>query len=481
MLPTPGAHIYGQKLVDLLGAWHGASRPSSQLLAEGVRQLVLDGRLPPGTRLPAERELAAALDVSRTLVARALERLREDDFVASRRGAGSWVKLPDSRRGNEMHGGWFPSNDPGVINLAQATPGAPPEMRGAVERAQVRLVEQLGDHGYQPHGLPALRTRIAERYTARGLPTNPEQILVTNGAQHAFALVLRALVAPGERVLVEHPTYPNAVEALRGHGVTPVAVPMTDDGWDLELLNATLRQTAPRLAYLIPDFHNPTGVRLDAEGRSRLATTLARNCTNAVIDETLIDIDLTGAEPPPPMASFTERAITIGSAGKSFWGGLRLGWIRASEEFVQRLVLGRAAVDLGTPVLEQLVLAELLDDAEPVLARRREETRQRLDVVVAALREHLPEWRFRLPDGGLSLWCDVGEPISSRLAVAAEAHAVRLAPGARFSVNGSLERWIRVPYTLPGERLVEAIQRLAAAAGSVRPGPAPNPLTVPIA
>ncbi|RRO13109.1 PLP-dependent aminotransferase family protein [Saccharopolyspora rhizosphaerae] len=481
MLPTPGAHIHGHKLVELLGAWHGGARPSSQLLAEGIRQLVLDGRLPPGTRLPAERELAAALEVSRTLIARAVERLREDGFVASRRGAGSWVRLPDPRRGTEMHGGWFPSTDSSVLNLAQATPGAPPEMRGAVERAQVRLAEQLGDHGYQPHGLPALRTRIAERYTARGLPTTPEQILVTNGAQHAFALVLRALVTPGERVLVEHPSYPNALEALRGLGVTPVAVPMTGDGWDLELLTATLRQTSPRLAYLIPDFHNPTGVRLEAEGRAKLATALARTCTNAVIDETLVDIDLTDEESPPPMASFTDRAITIGSAGKSFWGGLRLGWIRAGEEFVQRLVLGRAAVDLGTPVLEQLVLAELLDDAEAILARRRVESRERLDVLVGAVREHLPEWRFRVPDGGLSLWCDVGEPIASRLAVAAEAHGLRLAPGARFSVNGSLERWIRLPYTLPGEQLVEAIQRLAAAAGSVRPGPAPNPLTVPIA
>ncbi|SFS46447.1 PLP-dependent aminotransferase family protein [Saccharopolyspora flava] len=481
MLPTPGAHIHGHKLRDLLGGWHQGTRPSSQLLADGIRQLVLDGRLPPGTRLPAERELAGSLDVSRTLVTRALERLREGGFAASRRGAGSWVKLPDSRRGAEAQGGWFPSSDPGVINLAQATPGAPPELRGAVERAQVRLAEQIGDHGYQPHGLPALRARVAERYTARGLPTNPEQIMITNGAQHAFALVLRALVSPGERVLIEHPTYPNAIEALRAHGVTPVAVPMTDDGWDLDLLAATLRQTSPRLAYLIPDFQNPTGVLLDAEGRERLARALARTCTNAVIDETLLDIDLTGRQAPPPIASFTDRVITIGSAGKSFWGGLRLGWVRAGEEFIQRLVLGRAATDLGSPVLEQLVLTELLDDAEPVLARRRAEAAERLDVLVGALREHLPEWRFRVPDGGLSLWCDVGEPIASRLAVAAEAHSVRLAPGARFSVNGSLERWIRVPYTLPGERLVEAIQRLAAAAGSVRPGPAPNPLTVPIA
>jgi hypothetical protein len=477
---TPSAHIHGRKLVELLGSWHGTARPSSQSLAAAVRQLALDGRLPPGTRLPAERELADALDVSRTLVARTLDRLREDGFVASRRGAGSWVKLPDREHDNELHGGWFPTAETEVLNLAQATPGAPPELGAAVDRARLRFAEQLSGHGYQPHGLPVLRERIAERYAKRGLPTGPDQILITNGAQHGFALVLRMLVSPGERVLVEHPTYPNALEAIRGLNVTPVAVPMTEDGWDLELLTANLRQTSPRLAYLIPDFHNPTGVRLDADGRARLARALARTCTTAVIDETLAEIDLTGEEPPPPMAAFTDRAILVGSASKSYWGGLRLGWIRASEEFVQRMVIGRAALDLGSPILEQLVLAKLLRDADQALERRRVESIERRDDLVAALREHLPHWRFRIPGGGLSLWCDVGAPVSSRLSVAAEQHGVRVAPGARFSVYGSLERWMRLPYTLPGDQLAEAIRRLAMATASVREGPGPTILTAPI-
>ena len=479
MSPASAAYIHGHKLGELLGAWHGG-RPTSRLLAESVRQLVLDGRLPPGTRLPAERELANALGVSRTLVARTLDRLRDAGFAASKRGAGSWVKLPDSARHTGMSGGWFPTDDPEVLNLAQATPAAPPELSAAAEHARTRLTRHLGDHGYQPQGLPELRALIAERFTRRGLPTDPEQILVTNGAQHAFALVLRMLVAPGERVLMEHPTYPNAIGAVRGLGATPVAVPMVPDGWDLDLLTATLRQTAPRLAYLIPDFHNPTGVLLDDDGRAKLATALARTCTNAVIDETMLDIGLSGDPLPPPMAAFTERAIIIGSASKSFWGGLRLGWIRASAEFVQRAVLGRAAVDLGTPVFEQLLLTELLDDAEQVLERRRDELAERRATLIGALREQLPEWRFRVPDGGLALWCDIGSPVSSRLSVAAEQRGVRLAPGALFSVNGSLERWIRIPYTLPGEQLREAIQRLAAATAGVGPGPAPSVLTAPV-
>ncbi|WP_190820473.1 MocR-like transcription factor YczR [Saccharopolyspora pogona] len=481
MVFAPSAHIHGRKLVELLGSWDGTARPSSQALAAALRQLALDGRLPPGTRLPAERELADALGVSRTLIARALDRLREDGFVASRRGAGSWVKLPDQERDNDSHGGWFPTAGTEVLNLAQATPSAPPELCAAVDRARLRFAEHLSGHGYQPQGLPVLRERIAERYAKRGLPTVPEQILVTNGAQHGFALLLRMLVSPGERVLVEHPTYPNALEAIRGLNATPVAVPMVKDGWDVELLAASLRQTSPRLAYLIPDFHNPTGVRLDAGGRAQLARALARTCTTAVIDETLAEIDLTGAEAPLPMAAFTDRAILVGSASKSFWGGLRLGWIRASEDFVQRMVIGRAAVDLGSPILEQLALAELLQDADQVLERRRVESIERRDCLIAALREHLPHWRYRVPDGGLALWCDIGAPVSSRLSVAAEQHGVRVAPGARFSVYGSLERWMRVPYTLPGDQLEEAIRRLTAATASVPEGPGNTILTAPIA
>lgn len=468
-MTAPGlSRIQGRKLIELLGS--SASRPSSSGLQHGVRQLVLDGRLPPGTRLPAERELAEALGASRTLVARALELLRDEGFIASRRGAGSWVTLPDTRT-ESANGGWFPPTGADILNLAQATPAAPPELFAASDRARLRLPEELGGHGYQPHGLLALRERIAERFTQRGLPTNPQQILVTNGAQHAFALALRTLISPGDRVLLEHPTYPNALEAIRGVNATPVAVPMVSDGWDLELVEASVKQVSPRLAYLIPDFHNPTGVRMGESDRERLAATLRSTRTTAVIDETLVDLDLTGGPAPAPMASFApERLIVIGSASKSFWGGLRLGWMRAPEELVQRVVVGRAALDMGSPVLEQLVLAELLADRETVVRRRRAETITRRDGLIAALGRNLPGWTFRVPGGGLSLWCDIGEPVGSRLAVAAEQHGVRLAAGSRFAVHGSLERYVRLPYTLQPEQLEEAVRRLALASVSLGPG-----------
>ena len=457
----------GRRLAELLEPWARDQRPSSAGVRTGIRRLVLDGRLAPGTRLPAERELAEALGVSRTLVVRAWELLRADGYVESRRSAGSWIVVPGAAAGTAGSGGWFPRGSE-RFDLAHATPPAPPEIAAVVDRVRPRLIEQLPGHGNELRGLSALRERIAARFDGRGLPTSPEQILVTNGAQHAFALVLRTLLAPGERVLVEHPTYPNAPEAIRGaHGV-PVPVPMDEAGWDLDSLEATLRQTSPRLAYLMPDFQNPTGCRMDATDRQRLAAALRRTRTAAVIDETFVDVDLSGQRPPPPMAAFAEdQVITIGSASKSFWGGLRIGWIRAPEELVGRIVFARAALDMGTPVLEQLILAELLEDPEPVLERLRGEWTLRRDSLIDALSASAPSWRWRVPEGGLSVWCDLGSPVGSRLAVNAEQHGVRIASGSRFAVQGSLERYVRLPYALPPDQLGETVRRLVLASASL--------------
>jgi DNA-binding transcriptional MocR family regulator len=464
----------------MLGSWRqGGSRQGSADLAAAIELQVLDGQLPLGTRLPAERELAEALGASRTLIGAALDRLRESGLVASRRGAGSWIAAPGRRR----RGPLAPAGD-GSIDFTHASSPAIPGTATAVDAARARLAGHLGDHGYQEHGLPGLREQIARRYTERGLPTTPAQVMVTNGAHHAFVLVLRMLAGPGDRVLVEQPTYPNALEAIRAAHAIPVPValdPSGERGWDIAGVDAALRQASPRFAYLVVDFQNPTGLRLDAEGRSRLGTVLARARTPVVEDETLDELDQEGdpRHGPPPLAAFAgDLAICVGSASKTYWGGLRLGWIRASEDLLGRLVSARYAVDLGSPVFEQLVLTELLAD-ETLLDRRRAELRGYRDALAGAVHRYLPDWTFTLPKGGLSLWCRMPEPVSSRLAVAAASHGVQVAPGSRFGVHGGLERWIRLPFSLPPDRSVEAVRRLSAAEASVRGTPAS--LDAPIA
>jgi DNA-binding transcriptional MocR family regulator len=293
--------------------------------------------------------------------------------------------------------------------------------------------------------------------------------MITNGAQHALDLVLRLLVAPGQPVLAETPTYANALAALRahrarltGHAIDP------EHGWDADLLLDSLRAGRPRLAYVIPEFHNPTGHLMPASLRERLVAAAHSAGTDLVADESFVDLALDG-DAEPPVASFDRhaRVLSVGSMSKPYWGGLRVGWIRAAAPVVQRLSAARVAVDMSGPLLDQLVAVRLLARQDEVVGERREQLRRRRAVFAEALRSRLPEWRFRVPDGGLSFWVELDAPISTALAHAAATRSVRLAPGPRFGLDGTLERYLRLPFTLPEDELVEAAARLARARADV--------------
>ena len=463
--------VSGPYLARLLGGWR-ASGPAYVALARALRLLVLDGRLPLRTRLPGERELAEALGVSRTTASAAYAELRAEGYLASRRGSGSWTRLPADRPAAALPA----PPGPELIDLVTAASAAPDgALHAALAAATAELPRHLPGSGYYEAGLPALRAAIAERYARRGVPTAPEQVFVTSGALHGFTLLLRALAAPGDRVLTDHPSYPAALDAIRTAGARPAPVPRGPAGWDMELLEATLRQAAPRLAYLIADNHNPTGLSLPAADRERLVALARATRTPLVVDEAMTELDLDG-DPPPPVAAHDpagETAISLGSMSKGFWAGLRIGWIRAAPALVHRLVAARASLDLAGPVIEQLVAAELLRRADEILPARREQLRSRRDALAAALP---PQWRFTTPRGGLCLWVELDAPRSTALAAIADRHGVRVAAGPRFGVDGAFERFVRLPFTLPEESLREAAARLAVAWRSVSEGlagPAP--------
>lgn len=227
-----------------------------------------------------------------------------------------------------------------------------------------------------------------------------------------------------------------------------------------------MRDGAPRLAYLIPDFQNPTGALLDDAGRARLVDLARRTGTTLLVDETLAELSLDGATARPVAAhgaADSALVLTIGSASKVFWGGLRVGWIRTSAPMVRRLAAVRASADLGSPALEQLVVTRLMGDLDAVTRGRRAELSAARDHVLRRLGTDFPRWRPSRPGGGLSLWVDLAEPVSSRLAGAARRQDVLLAAGPRFGVDGAFERHIRLPYTLPRDRMDRAIDRLLVA------------------
>ncbi len=454
-----------------LANWRDArsrGRPAFRALAERIEVLAQDGRLPVGTGLPGERDLAAVLDVSRTTVTAAYSLLRQTGYLDSRQGARSTVTLPAGDVDAATTGlrfGPVGTAPGGLIDLSYAAPPALPQVGRAFRKALELLPEHLAGHGLGIVGITPLRAAIAQRYTDRGLPTRPEQILVTNGAQQAMTLVVDTLISPGDRVLFDHPTYPHALEGVAASGGRAVPVPLALDGdrpgWDLDGMRAAIRQLAPRLAYLNVDHHNPTGLLLDDDGRRDVAALTRAARMTVVVDESLAELTLDG-EPARPMGAFGQ-VISIGSVSKLMWGGLRIGWIRADEATITRLGTARAPRDLGAPPMEQLTAALLFAEIDDLIRDRVALYRRQRDAMRDALRAELPDWHWIDGTGGLCLWTQLPAPVSSRLAMAAPDFGVGVTAGPRFGINGAFEQWVRLPYVHTPDEIRMAVRGLAQA------------------
>ncbi|MEU0136348.1 PLP-dependent aminotransferase family protein [Streptomyces sp. NPDC006296] len=453
--------------------------PAYRALADGVRLLVLEGRVPVAARLPAERELALALSLSRTTVAAAYEALRAEGFLESRRGAGSWTAVP---AGNPLPARGLeplpPESLGSMIDLGCAALPAPePWLTRSVQGALEELPPYAHTHGDYPAGLPALRRMIADRYTASGIPTMPEQIMVTTGAMGAIDAICHLFAGRGERIAVESPSYANILQLMRETGARLVPVAMEEGlgGWDMNRWRQVLRDAAPRLAYVVADFHNPTGALADEQQRRALVEAARSAGTVLVVDETMSELDLDGGDLPRKVCAFDpagSTVLTVGSASKAFWAGMRIGWVRAAPDVIRSLVSARAYADMGTPVLEQLAIDWLMRTGgwEQAVTVRREQAKENRDALVRAVRRELPEWEFEVPRGGLTLWVRTGGLSGSRLAVAGERVGVRVPSGPRFGVDGAFEGYVRLPFTVSGAVADEAAQRLAMAAGLVASG-----------
>ena len=462
----------GSRVLDVdllareLGNWRTSSSSGAAYLglADAVRLLIVDGRLPVGSRLPSERALADALRVSRTTVTAAFAALREDGYLQARRGARSTAALPPRPA--------LPA-DPSTptVSLAAAALSAPSAaVREAFSEAARDITPYLAEVGHELSGVCALREAVAESYTARGLPTEPMQITITTGAQHAIGLILAAFAQPGDRVLVEQPTYHGALAAIAAAGSRAVPVALNDGGWELDAVHAAIRQLAPVLAYFVPDSHNPTGFTMSEDERKRLGHIISETRTRTIVDESIMDMWLDEEPPAPLAAAMTQRrelVLTIGSMSKSFWGGLRVGWIRAEPATLATIAATRAAVDLGTPILEQLAAARLLQVRDQILPERREILAARRQFLIDLLARELPDWRPGPGRGGMSLWVQLPSPMSTALSASASRLGLDLPAGPRFGVDGTLERFIRVPYALPEAQLEAAVDLMARAWRSI--------------
>lgn len=475
-------------LAATLSGWQTSDAPLFEALADALERRILDGTLPAGLRLPAERRFAGALDVSRGTVVRAYDALRERDRVHTRHGSGTVVgecrvrplgtreaRVVDRLPLDGIFRGLLGLSED-AIDLRGAFWVGTEDLPDEAFDAAARDLDELRDHhGYWPAGLPSLRAGVARYLRAQGLPTEPEQVLITTGGQQAIALAATMTLGQGDEVLVEELTYPGAVDAFATSEARMVALPVSPvDGVDHVALAREIRQRRPRLAYLVPSHHNPTGAVVPHAVRRLIAEAVAGTSTLLIDDLALADTWFE-RPPPPPILSYLPEAepnvLTIGSLAKSLWGGLRIGFVRADEALLTRLVRLKTVADIGSPVDAQVTAAHLLARLDEIAAPRRAEVLRRYDALTDALARHLPSWTWVEPQGGLCLWVHLDGVSSVRLAQRAARYGVGVTPGLASSVTGEHDGWLRLPFGQRPEILVEAVDRLARAWDDLRTRP----------
>ena len=486
----------GPRLAGLLSAELGPDDdgPLYLRISDGLKRLVDRGDVPLGTVLPAERSLARALAVSRSTVVAAYERLKRDGWLESRRGSGTWVRRPDptpARVDAVATGRLFLAADgqtgrpstgrgalpPDTIDLSVAALPATAAVRRAIDAPHgAELDALLAHNGYLPHGLEALRAAVAERLRARGCETDADHVVITTGAHQAISLIARQTVQAGDSVVVESPTFPGALDVFRRFGARAIPLPVDEDGARIELLEDIILRSGARLLYLSPDFHNPTGTVMPEGRREQVARIAERTGITVIEDQTMAELDLDGHGLPPSIASIAPEAtvLTIGSTAKLYWAGLRTGWVNVPSDWLVRMLATKTVADLGSPLLDQLLSVRLLAQVDEVRAERAAELRPRRDALATALAERLPDWRFRVPPGGLSLWVQLPSGNAEEFSELALEHGVAVVPGPALSVDDGNRRALRLAFVEEPPRLLEAVDRLARAWSAFAPS-APRP------
>jgi 2-aminoadipate transaminase len=363
---------------------------------------------------------------------------------------------------------------PGVISFAGGLPA--PELFD-VAGLRSAFAEALSDGAGQrslqystTEGDPMLRRLVAARLTTRGLPTGAEDLLITSGSQQALTLIATLMLDPGDRVLVEEPSYLAALQCFKLARAVCVPVPCDDDGLDPEALPVLIAEHRPKLLYTTPTFHNPTGRTLPLERRLAVASVVADAGLFVVEDDPYGELRYAGA-PVPAIASLAEasdRVLAMSTLSKIAAPGLRLGWVRAPHELLRPLTIAKQAADLHSSTVAQVAAALWLEqcDLDAHIGRLRTEYGRRRDALLDGLAGALPPGsRHNRPGGGMFVWARLpdGYDAAAFLPRALE-RDVAFVPGEHFFSGPPDRATLRLSFTTHGpEEIAHGLERLAGA------------------
>lgn len=475
-----------------------SSVPLYRQIERTLREAIRSGALAADTRLPATRQLAEELGVSRITVKNAYAELEGDGLIGTREGSGTFVMATGASLGlltdeeaawpqwqqeaqservfsreiyRDEHPVTFRNPRP-IVFTGVGDPRQFPvkDFYHALQRVLRRNGTQALTYGEFNAGYPPLRETIARVLASQGIQAHPDHILITSGSQQALAIICQILLKPGDAILVESPTYNLGLELFRSLDLKIIGVPIDEHGMQVDLLEPLLQEHHPRMVYTIPNFQNPSGTCLSGPRRRRLVALCEAYNTPILEDDFAGDLRYDGrAQPAVKALDPRGGVIYTGTFSKMLMPGLRLGFLVADGPIFRRLLHEKWVNDLTTSTLIQRALDEYVSVGryQAHLRRSCRLNRARRDAMLDAIRRCLPEGvQANIPQGGLFIWLRLPEGMSSQdLYPLAIAEGVEYTPGSWFFPDPrDGEGYLRLNFaTCTPEEIEVGIRRLGAA------------------
>lgn len=359
---------------------------------------------------------------------------------------------------------------PEIISFAGGLPA--PELFPVEEMKviSVKVLEDMGQESLQystTEGYQPLREKITERMKKVGISADPDHVLITNGSQQGLDFSGKVFLNPGDIVFCESPSYLGAINAFKAYQCDFVEVPTDDQGMDMIALEKAIQENSRgRMIYVIPDFQNPTGRTWSLERRKKLVELANRYNLPIIEDNPYGELRFEGEFLPAIKSLDTEdRVIFLGTFSKTFCPGLRIGWVYACDEVLNKFIMVKQGADLQSNSMSQRELNMFLEtyDLDTHISRIRQVYHRRRDLMLETMEKEFPKTvKYTVPEGGLFTWCVMPAHLNARdiMEKALEKH-VAFVPGGSFFPNGGHENTWRMNYSnMPEDKIVEGIKRL---------------------
>jgi len=363
------------------------------------------------------------------------------------------------------------TEDPEVISFAGGLPNPRYFPVQEVAEATQRVLSECGEVALQystTEGYLPLREMIARRYARAGLKVDASEIMITNGSQQGLDLLAKVFLNKGDGIIVERPTYLAAIQSFGLFEPRFLSVPLQEDGADPEALEETLSRNDAKLFYSVPNFQNPTGITYSEEKRRATADALEGRSVVFIEDNPYGDLRFMGEDKPSMRSYLGEDAVLLGSFSKIISPGIRLGWVCACPEIMEKLIIAKQAADLHSNYLCQRIVHRYLsdNDIDKHISRIREAYGAQRNHMVRMMEECFPESvSFTRPEGGMFIWAALPESMSSlELFHEARAEKVAFVPGQAFYADGGGKNTMRLNYSnCNKDRIGEGVERLGRA------------------